>query len=301
MKKEYVSKSFNASTMELIDLANEVVTDFMGGGYRLTLRQLFYQLVGQAKIPNTSKSYDRLGRVMTDARNAGLVDWNAIEDRTRNIQRQASWEDAGEILDAAMQGFKLDRWIGQYFRPEVWIEKQALESIALRACQPFDVAVMVCRGYMSASEMEQAGRRMIGYRNAGQEPVIIHLGDHDPSGIDMTRDNRERLELYSGKPIQLIRVALEMPQIEANNLPPNPTKLSDSRADEYIGLYGESSWELDALRPQTLIDIISGAIDPLIDPDALDMIMKRERSEIAFLVDALQRHREENENDDIPF
>lgn len=97
----------------------------------------------------------------------------------------------------------------------------------------------------------------MGYLDAGQAPVILHLGDHDPSGIDMTRDIVARLEVftdYAG--IEVRRVALNMDQVEQYGPPPNPAKLTDSRVGQYIAVYGLDSWELDALEPQVIVDLI---------------------------------------------
>lgn len=101
----------------------------------------------------------------------------------------------------------------------------------------------------------------------GRELNIIYVGDFDPSGQDMTRDVKERLELYSRCPVVVHRVALNFDQIQQYNLPENPAKLSDPRATEYIKKYGEKSWELDALQPNVLQDIVREKIEELRDAD----------------------------------
>jgi hypothetical protein len=117
---------------------------------------------------------------------------------------------------------------------------------------------------MSASEMHGAALRFIEYLKVGQAPLVIHLGDHDPSGIDMTRDNTERLEMFIshhlGRTIEVRRIALNMNQIEEYSPPPNPAKVTDSRAAAYIGRFGNSSWELDALEPNVLDSLIENTI-----------------------------------------
>ena len=105
--------------------------------------------------------------------------------------------------------------------------------------------------------------------------TIIHLGDHDPSGIDMTRDIQERLQLF-GADVDVKRVALTMEQIERFNPPPNPTKLSDARASGYISKYGHECWELDALEPKIITSLIHNEVTALMDEDLFHDVEKRE-------------------------
>lgn len=91
--------------------------------------------------------------------------------------------------------------------------------------------------------------------------VVLYMGDHDPSGIDMTRDVRERLSLFSDfTPLEVHRLALNMEQVEELNPPENPAKMTDSRAKSYVEKFGSSSWELDAVKPEQLASLVSGQI-----------------------------------------
>ncbi|MCD4739484.1 MAG: hypothetical protein K8R89_09555, partial [Anaerolineae bacterium] len=155
----------------------------------------------------------------------------------------------------------------QVWRPEVWIEKDALMGVITKVCQRYDVPYFSCRGYTSQSAMWQAGHGRL-RRNAvnGQKTLIIHLADHDPSGLDMTRDIGDRLTMFAGWEIHDIkRIALNMNQIEEFTPPPNPTKLSDSRAKAYIAVYGDDSWELDALEPKVIESLIEHTLKQVID------------------------------------
>jgi len=267
MKQAYVNQRFNRATLEIIDEANEIIGDFQAQGFDLTVRQLYYQMVSKALIENTQKSYKRLASIISNARNAGLIDWDAIKDRTRFLRSNPHWDDPGEILHSAAMSYLEDRWRNQKYRPEVWIEKDALVGVIERECKQWDVPFFSARGYPSQSAMWEAGRkRLREYDYLGQQTVIIHLGDHDPSGIDMTRDIRERLALYSGwADFNVQRIALSMEQIEQYDPPPNPAKITDPRAKAYIMEFGYESWELDALEPQVIIDLISRTITGLVD------------------------------------
>jgi len=257
----YICKTFAASTAEVIDQANEIIVEYMAAGFRLTLRQLYYQFVARGLLANRQQSYKRLGSIVADARNAGLIDWNAIEDRTRELRGNSHWDSPAEILETCADSFRYDLWADQPSRPEVWIEKDALIGVFELVCNELDVPVFSCRGYTSQSEMWEAGRRLRRYSRNAQHPIILHFGDHDPSGIDMTRDICDRLELYAETPIRIERLALNRDQIDEYEPPPNPAKVTDSRYASYVQVYGEDSWELDALDPRVLSDLVRRAIE----------------------------------------
>ena len=163
---------------------------------------------------------------------AGLIDWQAIVDRTRNLRSNGHWKDPAHIIHSAAQSFAMDKWSDQPYRPEVWIEKDALVGILEAACEPLDVPFFSCRGYTSISEMWVAAQRLLGYQDDKQKPVIFHLGDHDPSGIDMSRDIEERLSLF-GVMVEFHRIALNMDQVKQYRPPPNPAKATDARFADY--------------------------------------------------------------------
>lgn len=279
MKIRYIDRRFSKAVMAVIDQANEIIIEYESAGYDLTLRQLYYQFVARDLIPNSQKEYKKLGDTINNARLAGLVSWNAIVDRTRNLQRNAHWENARSFMDSVVPQFSVDKWKNQPYRLEVWIEKDALIGIAERVCEELDVPYFSCRGYTSQSEMWSAAQRLNLYYHDGQKPIIIHLGDHDPSGKDMSRDIQDRLNLFCpDADIQVERIALNMDQIEEYNPPPNPAKLTDARADAYIAEFGDSSWELDALDPKVLSRLIQDKIFEYRDVDLLDETMDFERA-----------------------
>ncbi len=149
----------------------------------------------------------------------------------------------------------IDHWEDQEFRPEVWIEKEALIGVIEDICEELDVDYFACKGYVSQSSMYEAYQRLERVMLEGQTPVIIHLGDHDPSGIDITRDIGARQDLFGGG-VRVVRLALNMDQVEKYDPPPNPAKLTDSRVGNYLDRFGDKSWELDALEPGVLVALI---------------------------------------------
>lgn len=276
----YVEKVFTAEHEEIIAHAESIILKYMEDGYQLTLRQLYYQFVARDLIPNTLQEYKRIGGIANDARLAGRLDWDAIEDRTRNLAELAHWDSPKEVLETAATQFRYDRWAGQDHRIEVWVEKEALISVVERAANKWRVPFMACRGYMSQSEVWAAARRFNDYNADRQSVIVIHLGDHDPSGIDMTRDNETRLRLFSDDNIdlELVRIALNEDQVRRYNPPPNPAKITDSRADGYIKKFGNQSWELDALEPAVIGNLIEKQIRTHIDWQAWEEAVIREEA-----------------------
>jgi hypothetical protein len=275
----YTEKNFRPETLSVIETANQIIAEYAGQGFTLTLRQLYYQFVARGLVPNTERSYKRLGSIVNDARVAGLIDWIAIEDRTRWLRTLSHWGNPGEIVEACAQQYRIDLWGAQDYRPEVWIEKDALVGVIEEVCEELDVPYFACRGYVSQSEQWRAGVRHRRWAQRHQKAVVFHLGDHDPSGIDMTRDNHDRLDLFSrASGIDVRRLALNMDQVQQYNPPPNPTKLTDARAAGYLAEYGDESWELDALEPQVIADLIRENIEGLIDQDRWDDAQARQEA-----------------------
>ena len=336
----YIDKKFSPASQKIIAMANRICVEYQQQGYDLTLRQLYYQFVARGLIPNKQTEYKRLGSIINDARLAGQLDWDFIVDRTRNVRSVSHWDSPEDIVRSCAKQFAIDRWENQDIHVEVWIEKDALVGVIERVCQINDVSFFACRGYVSQSEIWGAANRLREKIEAGKRVLVLHLGDHDPSGIDMTRDIEDRLRMFiegdikSAHGIQVLdavveayfegddseeewaidlklwseeehidpdgsnwsdwpdsarqhtakvwtdtlpkidleirRIALTWDQVQQYNPPPNPAKLTDSRADGYIADYGYESWELDALDPATINDLIQNEIDDERDPDLWD-------------------------------
>jgi hypothetical protein len=273
----YVPKSFRPDTQTRINQANEIIVEYQAQGFKLTLRQLYYQFVSRDLIPNTVQSYKSLGDVVNDGRLAGLIDWDAIEDRTRNLRSGSHWSSPRSIVRACADQYAVDLWATQENYVECWIEKDALVGVIEGVCNELDVPYFACRGYTSQSEMWGAAQRLVERERRDKKTSIIHLGDHDPSGIDMTRDIQDRLQLF-GSTAVIHRIALNFDQVKNYNPPPNPAKTTDSPYQSYADRFGEESWELDALEPRTIVDLIRNEIEAHIDQDAWEEASARQQT-----------------------
>jgi hypothetical protein len=288
------------ATLAVIVQANQIIDEYAALGYTLTLRQLYYQFVSRDYIPNTAREYNRLGNIVSKGRRAGLIDWSAIVDRTRNLQDLSKWESPADIVQAVAEQFRFDRWLTQPTYIEVWFEKDALMGVFERVAHKWRLPFFSCRGYTSDSEIWGAAQRLrhvsvgtkpkgVGRINPGRDILILHFGDHDPSGIDMTRDIRDRLVLFGARSVEVRRLALNMPQIDRYKPPPNPAKETDSRFNDYQFKYGDESWELDALDPTVLADLVEREVMKELDVDAWNSVLRAEqeaRTELGLVSDA---------------
>lgn len=278
MKEQFEELKFRPATLALIALMGGILTEYAEQGYVLTVRQLYYQMVARDYIPNDMRSYKRLVGHCANARKAGLLDWSYLEDTARRLLYPPSWKDPAHIMQAAADGFRLDRWKGQPKRVLVMIEKEALSGVFRKPCDAHHVRLYPNKGYTSLSYMYTVGkmiRRMVSYQYL--KVHVIYFGDHDPSGMDMDRDIQERLGMFSGwAPFGFTRIALTMEQIEEHDPPPDPAKLSDSRAGAYVAEHGYESWELDALSPQVLTELLENEIALHTDWDMWDETLDKE-------------------------
>ena len=179
---------------------------------------------------------------MADARRARLIDWERIQDRTRDLETFSCWDNPADVVRGAAQQHREDLWLDQECRPEVWIEKAALIGVIWPACERWRVPHMAARGYPSHSELYAAGKRLQGHLEDGQEPIVFYLGDHDPSGLDTTRSLREELSLYARHPIEVVRLGL-----------------------------------IDALSPSFIDELVENAIRKLVEEEAWSKALERER------------------------
>ena len=291
MKRAYYGINFRSKTLEIIETANSIIEEYKADGYDLTLRQLYYQFVARNIIPNKQREYNNLGTAVNNGRLAGLIDWNSIVDRTRRHEANAHWDSPSDIINDSADQYAIDTRADQNDYLEVWVEKDALVGVIERACEPLDIGYLSCRGYVSQSAMWRAAMRFKRQEQNGKDcTVLLHLGDHDPSGIDMTRDIQDRLNMF-GSDVEVKRIALDMEQVKQYNPPPNPAKTTDSRYAAYRDDYGDESWELDALDPRVITQLITNHAADYTDSNKRKTLIKQqenERQEIRELADNWQ-------------
>lgn len=277
--EQFIDVNFQSKTLKVIEQANAIIAEMAAQGYTLTLRQLYYQFVSKNLLENRQTNYDRLGKIIDNARKAGLIDWNAIEDRTRFLRRIETYSSLSHFMRRTEHYYAENLWRDQECYCEVWIEKDALLGVIERPCLEWRVPYFACRGYPSSSELYEAGKRLSRIADSGKGVFVFYLGDHDPDGIDMTRSNDNWLAQFGRTDdINVVRLALNMDQIEEYGPPPNPAKESSARFEGYYEEYGSESWELDALPPSAIDGIIRDNIMRLIDHEKWEMAKAQEEA-----------------------
>ena len=272
-EQAYVRKKPRKESLMLMAAALHILEEFK---VKMTVRQLYYQLVSHDIVPNTVRSYKRVVRVIKDGRMLGVIDWDYIEDRLRKPDIPGTWDDIDEIIEMAKQQFRLDRWQGQDYHVEVWLEKDALAGIVGDITRKFQVTLQVNRGYSSVTAMRDSALRMEAAADEGKQCIIGYFGDHDPSGEDMVRDVRDRLYVFQAPDVEVVKLAILNEDISKYNLPPQPVKASDSRAEAFRWAHGEDCVELDALRPDVLQKRVEDFILRHLDLDGYNAVVEEE-------------------------
>ncbi|MGB9002849.1 MAG: hypothetical protein WCC52_03470 [Nitrosotalea sp.] len=252
---------------EYVRATNDIIEQY---DILLTVRQIFYRLVSNGFIQNTINSYKLFDRMITRGRERGDIDTRSIVDRARQViggdYGYASVQDfvrskISELEDTEQYTRRV--WDGQPQYVELWVEKDALATLFSSIADGYRVVTYPSRGYSSFTKVYEAiNNRFSLY---GDRPItILHFSDHDPSGLNMTEDIQSRLYRY-GSHARVKRIALTHTQVRQFRLEPMPTKISDSRWREYSLQYGSQCWELDALPPNELQNIIRDAIKAHVD------------------------------------
>jgi hypothetical protein len=266
----------------------------------VTVRQIYYPLWTEGfykAYKNTHSFYNSFDKMLVAARERGLVDDAKIIDTIRTSLGGDSGHRCVEDflvdwLDRFLNGaesYERHLWRNQKVTPILWIEKDALARVVYDVAREYRVEVCPSRGYSSYAYL----KTQISKRRPGSNGLtIIHLSDHDPSGLQMTEDLKARAAKYAGYEVPVKRVALTIEQVAQHHLPPNPTKKADSRAKEYKSRFGDNCWELDALPPDVLKAFVRESIESLIDVPQWNSDLRKQEEELEELKKTFEGYRQ---------
>ena len=244
----------------------------------MTLRGLFYRLVAEGLIPKQENEYEKVGRYLLKLRREGAVPYDWIADNTRWMRKPRTWGSLADMLRHTTATYRRALWDEQEVYVEVWVEKDGLAGVLYEETEPWDVPLMVCKGFASETYVHGAAETI----RASDRPTFIYvLTDHDPSGVAIARHVERRLrEMLPLAELAVERVAVTAEQIGRWGLLTRPTKTTDRRSR---GIGGESV-ELDAIPASELRRLVRGRITRHLDPDVLDRTYRAEERERATLV-----------------
>ena len=238
------------------------------------VRQMFYQAEVGGLVEKEKSGYDKVQRAIVWLRQEHYMPFGYITDATRWMRKPASFSNIEDALRNTVDCYRRAIWRHASVYVEFWIEKDALAGTLYPVTSEFDVPLMVARGYSSLTFLYSAAEAIIAN---GKPAYIYHLGDWDPSGQDAADHIERKLREYApGCEIHFQKLAVTPQQISEWTLPTRPTKRKDSRAKKWTG--GDSV-ELDAIPPDTLRQIVRGAIEQHINQDQVAAIEAAEQSE----------------------
>jgi hypothetical protein len=231
----------------------------------ITGRGIGYKLFSRGLIPSMGK-YPMNGvyRLLREAREDDTIPWEWIVDETRRLERLASWDDPEAYAEAVALGYRRDFWNQQPGRVEIWSEKGTVRGVLAPILDEYGVGFRVMHGFASATEVYNVAQD-----DDGRPLVVLYVGDYDPSGMFMSEvDLPKRLEKYNGSHVEMRRIALKRKHTEDLLSFPAADKSDDRRCPWFVRNFGDSCWELDALDPNDLRDIVKKEIEKEIEPKA---------------------------------
>lgn len=298
-----------SSRAEVIEAAVEIARSYMERDLTLTVRQLYYKLVGVHIVPDEhtkEKPYKFVVDLVTEAHLSGALPFEWIIDRGREVRhgqcrtQSIDVEDAlesaaAEISDLPRSLLWIDRWWGQKEHVSVWVEKDALAGVFEKPCEEHGVSWFPCKGYPSLSALyswcEEVNEvvRALG-DEAPETATILYFGDHDPDGLEIPEAAERRLHEIAETcgfrlpTINLVRVALTMDQIREHRCPEFWAKVSSARYKSYVKKAGtDKAWELDALDPEVLRDLVTAEVSARFDDEVrapLRRLLRERREEL---------------------
>jgi len=261
------------------------VLDDMSEYRPLTVRQVYYQLVAKLVIPNNISEYGRVSRTLVNLRDVGVVPWSWIEDRTRRTTVKRGLDNVLDFIEYQRDDFMRAEYYSRCYvqkqkvHIEVTTEKDALSSIMEDVTYSFCTRLNIIRGHASATMVEQIAERLDGAIMRGQEPIILHMGDFDPSGIQIPISLKNKLQERHGIDCRVEVIALNPEQVRRYRLPVSPDALKpkDPNTKAWIKKHGnQQPVELDALRPEALQKILRTALSSHYDMSRVQEQMEQE-------------------------
>lgn len=292
--KGYAGWKPRDETLQLIANIESILIEYKDN-LPLTVRQIFYRLVGAYQYPKDDKAYQRLIEHLIRARRAGMIPFSSIRD-DGVMGGGTGFDGPDDFWDAILytgETYVCDRMGNQEFRFEVWCEAGGMVPQLQRVAFKYAIPVFSTGGFSSVTVTHDIAQRVL----QGEKPTyLLHIGDYDPSGQSlyeaMTEDAAKFVsdhvdaggyddieDLY----LEPVRVALTPEQIDKYKLETAPPKKSDSRS---INWYDETC-QAEAMPPDVLAKTLDKAIKSRIDKKLLKKVIEQEAQDREKILDGL--------------
>ncbi len=264
----------------------DAIFDIVRADHPMTLRGLFYRLVAAGVIAKDEREYKNVGRYLLKLRREDRVPYAWIADNTRWMRKPRTYYGLHDVLEHTVETYRRALWSDQDAYVEVWCEKDTLAGVLYAETEPYDVPLMVVRGFSSETYLHSAAEAIA----VQDKPAYLYLlTDYDPSGLGIATDIERRIRGFiPDVEVHVERIAVTEDQIDRLLLPTRPTKRTDSRSKGFT----RESVELEAIPPATLRALVRSAIEQHVDPDLLDRTIAVEEAERATLVEIERRFRD---------
>jgi hypothetical protein len=279
------SKKVRGMARASLDLV-EAMYKAAEAAHPITGRGIGYKLFTAGLIPSMETGQmQRVYRLLKEARERGMIPWEWIVDETRELERRPSWDDPDAFVRVVSRAYRRDFWNHQPARVEAWSEKGTVRGVLAPVLDRYGVGFRVMHGFNSATQVYD-----IAQDDDGRNLIALYVGDYDPSGLCMSeRDLPARLAEYGGDHVVVRRIALTREQLDDLPSFPATDKEKDTRYKWFVCNFGNRCWELDALDPNDLREIVRGAIKQEIEPTAwnrCDHIERAERESLRTVLDS---------------
>jgi hypothetical protein len=272
-----------AKSLALIDACVDILQAIQPA----TVRAVCYQLFIRKLLASMAKTCTNgVSTQLVYARQQGIVPWAWIVDETRHAERPGTWANPETLLVAAVRQYRRDRWQHQAHRVEVWSEKGTVRGTLAPLLEAYGVTFQVAHGHTSWTKSHDAADD---YRRDSRPMTILYVGDCDPSGMHMSEVDLRNRFTWEQVPVQVRRLTILADDARRLGLPSFPAsdKKTDTRFKWFVREYGDTCWELDAMNPNDLREMVRVAIEEYIDWDAWQRCERVEAAERRSLTEIL--------------
>lgn len=242
-----------------------------------TSRFIFYRASALQIVPKTTSGYRAVQRELALMRERGDLPFAWIVDNTRWQRKPHTHNDIESFLAESARLYRRDMWNHSDVYVEVWCESDSVAGALMPVTYEFDVPLMVVRGYTSTTFAHSAAKHI---ERDGRPAFLYYFGDHDPSGLDIERNLKEKLGRYAPRAeINLSRVTVTAEDIAEMDLPGSIKKATDTRSRNFVG----KAVEIESVPVETLRTWCREVIEQHVDQHQIDVLRVAEQSERSIL------------------